>query len=235
MRVASFQDDPLAARSSLARTLGEGRDMLEAGMPIAEAAHALAGAQDAFAACLGRYRAASGGAGGAGPDNTGAGDRDIAGLRAGAQAVVERETRLSGWCAWVEVSREARASGLESLVAALEDGSLAPDRSVETFRTAHARWLAPILVDARPELARFRSNDHSALIDRFRELDEEITRTTAGYIRAKLSGSVAARDARDADPGYAALARQLQRQRSHMPVRQLVGQMATSSPPSRPA
>lgn len=93
------------------------------------------------------------------------------------------------------------------------------------LRTAHARWLAPILVDARPELARFRSNDHAALIDKFRALDEEITRTTAGYIRAKLAGAVRAHNSRDAEPGYAVLARQLQRQRSHLPVRQLVGQM----------
>jgi very-short-patch-repair endonuclease len=223
LRVAGFQDDPLAARARLARTLGEGRDMLEPGTPIAEAARALVAAHESFVAAHDRYRATCIGTGD--PAETGAADRAVADLATGAEAIVARETRLNGWCAWVEARREARASGLEALVDALEAGAIAPGRAVETFRTAHARWLAPILVDARPELARFRSNDHAALIERFRALDEEITRATADYIRAKLSGAVAARGSRDAEPGYAVLARQLQRQRSHMPVRKLVGEM----------
>jgi very-short-patch-repair endonuclease len=220
-RVAAFQDDPLGARASLVRVLGEGRDMLEPGASIAEAARALVAAHDGFAAALDRYRAACVGTG----DRTSRVDRDVAALGAGAEAIVAREKRLNGWCAWIEARRDARAAGLEALVHGLEEGDVAAGRAVETFRTAYARWLAPILVDARPELARFRANDHAALIERFRALDEEITRTTADYVRAKLSGAVAAHGARDAAPGYAVLARQLQRQRSHMPVRKLVGEM----------
>ncbi len=222
-RVAGFQDDPLSARASLVRTLGEGRDMLEPGSPTAEAARALVAAHERFAAALDRYRAACVGTGE--PRDAAAADCDVAELVASAEAIAARETRLNGWCAWVEARRAACASGLQALVEALEAGAVAPGRAVETFRTAYARWLAPILVDARPELARFRSNDHAALIERFRALDEELTRTTADYIRAKLSGAVAARGARDAAPGYAVLARQLQRQRAHMPVRKLVGEM----------
>jgi len=221
--VAGLQDDPLAARAGLGRLLGEGRDMLEPGSPTAEAARALAASHNRFVAALNRFRSACIGMGDA--SATGSADLDVTGLATRAGAIATREARLSGWCAWVEARRAACGSGLQALAEALEAGTVGPGRAVETFRTAHARWLAPILVDAQPELKRFRTADHAALIERFRTLDKELTRTTADYIRAKLSGAVAARGARDAAPGYAVLARQLQRQRSHMPVRQLVGQM----------
>ena len=74
------------------------------------------------------------------------------------------------------------------------DGRIAPDRATDSFRTAYARWIAPLLIDARPELTRFRSAEHDDLIARFRKLDAEIAETTAGYIRARLSRQVAGRD-----------------------------------------
>lgn len=113
-RLASFGRDLLETRSLLARALCDGRDRLEAGMPIASSGRAFALVHADFAERLRRFRALSGLEG---HEETEA-DLDV--LAATAVAIVERERRLNVWCAWVEVAREAREAGLGALVPALE-------------------------------------------------------------------------------------------------------------------
>jgi hypothetical protein len=189
-------------------------------MPIAAAAGDLAKAHCAFVASLTRFRAASGSEGNDEKTNA-----SLDALTHAATAIVARERRLNLWCAWVAVCREAREAGLGALVSALETGAVAHDQAVEAFRTGYARWLAPILIDARPELRRFSALQHEELIRTFRELDREFAELTASYIRAKLSSCIPVRDAGDAAPGYGVLARELQRRIRHKPVRQLVSEM----------
>jgi very-short-patch-repair endonuclease len=222
-RLSNFGRDLAATRELLARALCDGREQLEAGMPIAAAARDLAGAHETFVACLARFRAASSLDDG---DKEPAADLDT--LARMAAAVVARERRLNIWCSWVAASREAREAGLGALVAVLETGAVAHHQAVEAFRTAYACWLAPILIDARPELTRFSAVRHEDLIRTFRQLDRELAGLTASYIRAKLSGNVPARDGGGADPGYGVLARELQKKARHLPVRQLVAQMGNA-------
>jgi len=215
-RLASFGRDHVATRSTLARHFGEGRDLLEAGLPIAAAAAAYGAAHADFTAQLERFR---------GLAASEAPATDLDALAASAVAIVARAPRLAVWCAWVAVAREAREAGLGALVAALEGGAVAPEASVEALRSAYARWLAPLLIDARPELRRFSSVRHDDLIRTFRALDREVAELAADTIRARLSGSVPARDAPRAGAGYGVLARELQKKMRHKPVRQLVAEM----------
>lgn len=219
-RLASFGRDLAETRAFLARTLCDGRDLLEPGMPVAAAATELAAAHAAYAARLERFRALSGVAG-----HEAGTEADLDALARTAQAILDRETRLNVWCAWVEVRRDADAAGLGALTTALQDGAVAPDQAVDCLRTAYARWLAPILIDARPVLNKFAAVEHEELIARFRALDADLARITADYIRARLSGGVPARDGGGAPAGFGVLARQIRRQRGHMPVRQLVAEM----------
>ena len=122
-------------------------------------------------------------------------------------------------------SREAAGAGLSGIVTALERGSIAPADTVEAFRTAYACWLAPILVDARPELKRFVRVEHEDLIETFRALDKEFAELTADFVRATLSGSVPQKDGRTITPGFSVLRRELAKQKRHLPVRQLVSEM----------
>jgi len=219
-RLATQGRDFVALRAHLRRRLCEGRDQLEAGLPLAQAAADLTAAYAELEERHQQFRAAAG-------ERTSSADA-VAGLGALKQmleGIVSRERRLQPWCAWVGACREAREAGLGRLITALEAGAVAPDDTVEAFRTAYACWLAPILIDARPELTRFSGVRHEDLIETFQKTDEELAELTAAYIRAKLAGQVATRDAPDADPGYGVLARQLQRRGRHMPVRQLVAEM----------
>lgn len=222
-RLASCGRDLIETRQLLARALCDGRDLLEPGMPIAAAARDLAASHAEFRACHERFRVLSGFR-----EGEGATEADLAALTRATTGIIERHARLNHWCRWVEISRDARAQGLGTLVQALLDGRVAPDRTVEAFRTAYARWLAPILMDARPALRRFSSVEHEDLIATFRNLDRELAETAAAHIRAKLSAGIPARDAGGVDPGYGILSRELQKRARHMPVRQLVTSMGSA-------
>lgn len=228
-RLAGFGRDLAETRARLRRALCEARELLEPGLPLPAAAADLAAAHADLAQCLARFRAAIAGEGGpaAGQGTPAA---DLGALARDAEAILARQSRLNLWCGWVVVRRAAREAGLAALVAALEAGTVAPDQADEAFRTAYAAWLAPILIDARPELKRFSAVDHEALIRSFRDLDRELAALTADHIRARLSGAVPAREGAgggggEADAGYAVLARELQKRARHKPVRQLVAEM----------
>ena len=222
-RLASFDRDLAETRELIAQALCDDREQLESGMPLAAAAIDLAEAWNGFAAAKTRFIAA---AGIVGDDEIAAVDLDA--LASAATAIIERERRLNVWCAWVATCRDAREAGLGPLVGALEAGSITHDQTVEAFRTAYSCWIAPILIDARPELTRFSAVQHNDLIQTFRALDQEHAELTAAYIRAQLSGDIPARDAHVAAPGYGVLARELQKKARHKPVRQLVSEMGSA-------
>lgn len=222
-RLAGFgARDVVETRRILSRALCDGRDMLEASMPIAATARALVAAEAAFKTHRNRFVSLARQEGEAG------GDVDLDTLAASVQAVLERSSRLNIWCEWVAARREAREAGLASLVEALEVGRIAPAMSAQAFRTGYACWVAPILIDLRPELRRFSTVSQDALIAEFRRLDAELTALASGVIRAKLSGSVPSRHSvGESDPRFGVLAREIRRKQS-MPVRQLVSEMGSA-------
>lgn len=98
-------------------------------------------------------------------------------------------------------------------------------RRATKLKTAYCAWLAPKLIDSRPELRGFSSARHHDLIERFRRLDAELTELATEAIRAKLAPLVPRKDDRGAHPGYSVLAREVQKRTGHKPVRQLVAEM----------
>ena len=216
LRLAGFGRDLVETRIQLGKVLGDGRDLLEPGMPIADAAFRFVQAQEDFAGKLEAFRAA------ADLDDDVLDLRRLEGMLGG---IAERARRLNPWCRWIESTRAARDNGLGTLVSALETGSVKPDQAVETFHTAYCVWLAPILIDARPELRRFNSVGHEDLIKTFRDLDKNLADVTSAHIRALLSSKVPGPTESGPDPRYSVLSRELQKKIRHKPVRQLVGEM----------
>lgn len=221
-RLAGEGRDVVSLRSALARSLCEGRDMLEPGGATDRAATRFTQALAAFEASLAQYAAA------AGQTEAALSARTITDLAADLKKLGEFERRLNPWCQWLVAKRAANAKGLATLVTAMEEGALKSNEAAEAFRTAYCRWVAPELVDERPELNRFSAVGHRGLIATFRELDAKLAALTAGHIRARLSGLIPGRNALNADPGFGVLSRQLQRTVGHLPVRQLVTQMGSA-------
>lgn len=218
-RLAGEGRDFITLRGTLSRKLCEGRDMLEPGSAIDRAARRFVAALAEFETASSDFRELSG-APSVMPE-----EQQIAPLTQVTAQLIARERRLNPWCGWIMVKREASAKGLATLVTALESGSIKHDHVVDGLRTAYCRWVAPELIDVRPELNQFSAVEHSDLIQTFRKLDKELSDMTSDYIRAKLSGAVPGRNDLTADQGFGVLSRQLQRTIGHMPVRQLVGEM----------
>ena len=218
LALAGAGGDLVTVRERVGRLLSDGRDLLEPGMPIPLAAATLATALAGFLASLAAFR----------NEAALASDMSVAEAERVAAAIVERTARLNVWCAWVAMRREAEAAGLAPVVAALEQGIIAPDTAADAFRTAYCRWAAPLMIDQRPELRTFSAVSHEALIQTFRQLDRELADITADYVRATLAQAIPAKDAPNGPPGLGVLARELQKKARHKPVRQLVGQMGDS-------
>jgi very-short-patch-repair endonuclease len=218
-RLAGEGRDFITLRGTLSRKLCDGRDMLDPGSVMDRAARRFVAALAEFETAWSDFGELSG------TPSVMPEEQKIAPLTQVTAQLVMRERRLNPWCGWIMVKREAAAKGLATLVTGLESGAIRHDQVVDCFRTAYCRWVAPELIDVRPELNRFSAVEHSDLILTFRMLDENLSAMTADYIRAKLSGTVPGRNDLTADQGFGVLSRQLQRTIGHMPVRQLVGEM----------
>jgi len=217
LRLAGHGRDLADLRATLRRIFVDGREMLGAGMPTAAAGARLATAMQALEPA---HRAVCDGLALAEPARAG-----VMGMTKLAEAVLDRQPRLNAWCAWVDVKRRSAAAGLECLIAALEARTVPPERAGDEFTTAYCAWLAPRLIDSRPELHRFSALRHEDLIRTFRRLDAELAALASGYVRARLSEGIPRKDDKGAGREFGVLSNEIQKKMRHKPVRQLVAEM----------
>ncbi|HYD47238.1 MAG TPA: DUF4011 domain-containing protein [Terriglobales bacterium] len=215
-RAAADIDELRDVRAALHRLCGDGWELLQEGAPGA-AAQDLCKAAQAFEELFTRYLHEAC----AEPDQI----RNLDALRTQAQAICDLQPRINTWCRWQQARQDAERTRLGVLVAALEDGSLAPPDTEAAFRTAYCDWIAPRLIDAREPLRRFAAVEHEEKIRLFREVDQRVAELSAAYIRARLSGDIPDPDQKQRHPGYGILARELQKKMRHLPVRQLIDKM----------
>ncbi len=207
-----------AARQALRIRLVEGRELLSDGAPIRKIGEDLFTVWSKYEAATERFLGKAGAS-----SLRGAGT--VAGVAEQAHAIVDLQPRLNPWCRLNRVRREAEGRQLGALVSALETGVVEPAEAREALTTAYYTWLASRFIDDREELRTFSAREHGGKIERFRRLDRQLSEMASGYARAVLSGDIPTPDSEERDPGYGILKRQMQRQRGHLPVRELVNQM----------
>lgn len=143
---------------------------------------------------------------------------------------------LQPWCLWRNVRDQAVAQGLQGVVAALEDGNVSLQDIESYFEFSYRSWWAKRSIDDEALLRSFSSADHERKIREFRAADGRFQKLTEQYIAATLSGRVPSGigAAVSADSELGRLRRELQKQRRHMPVRQLVQGLPTLLPKLKP-
>ncbi len=144
--------------------------------------------------------------------------------------------QLRPWCLWRSVRDKAMAQGLQGLVTSLEGGAVEL-RDVEAhFDHSYSNWWLKKIIDIDPILRGFSSTDHERKIREFRQADEKFQKLTEKYIAATLSGRIPTATGAmvGADSELGRLRRELQKQRKHMPVRQLVQGLPTLLPKLKP-
>lgn len=141
--------------------------------------------------------------------------------------IIASAPSLNAWCHWVNAKRLAEQYGLDALVRGLETGLINWGETEESTEAAICSWLAPLLIDASDVLRNFSASKHDDLVEQFRKLDEDVANTTGKFIAAKLAAGMPDTTGPNAPHEYGVLSREVQRQRGHKPVRQLVHELGS--------
>ena len=143
---------------------------------------------------------------------------------------------LQPWCLWRKVRDLAVAQGLQGLVATVENGRVALADVEAHFEYSYRHWWLKRTVDADPVLRDFSSADHERKIQEFRAADGRFQKLTQDHIVARLGARVPSATSAmvGADSEMGRLRRELQKQRKHLPVRQLVQGLPTLLPKLKP-
>ncbi|MFT8716798.1 DUF4011 domain-containing protein [Gluconobacter potus] len=132
---------------------------------------------------------------------------------------------LRDWCSWRRACHHAAQLGLTPLVNAIEHGMVARDDVLPVFEANYARWWTMHAVSDSALLSGFVAATHEGRIIRFRELDEKLKTLATRLIRARLAGRIPGEAARQHDPEYKVLTREIAKKSRHLPVRQLAEKM----------
>lgn len=149
----------------------------------------------------------------------------FAAIQTAAEAITAGETRLHSWCTWRRVRQSAIQQNLAPLVAAIEGSRLAKGQVEPAFLTGYCKWFAAEMIDSEPILRDFVSAEHMDSIEEFRRVDDQVAKLTAEYTRTVLSGRLPAKTAVGKNDGYGILKHELQKKRSHKPLRKLASEM----------
>lgn len=142
-----------------------------------------------------------------------------------AEAAVQLESHhhgLHAWCAWRLAQFDARNAGLSALVSAIEVGDVPPAQVPAAFEVNYARWWLAESVDGDEVLKRFVSAEHELRIQEFRTLDDEFTKVSREWIRAKLCANLPATDCIQRNSEWGILRHEITKKKQHKPLRQLL-------------
>lgn len=143
---------------------------------------------------------------------------------------------LQPWCLWRNVRDLAVAQGLQGLILDLEVGAIPLSEVESHFEFSYRNWWVKKIIGDDPVLRGFSSADHERKIREFRLADKRFQKLTEKYVAATLSGRIPSASGAvvGADSELGRLRRERQKQRGHMPVRQLVQSLPTLLPKLKP-
>jgi very-short-patch-repair endonuclease len=216
---ARTPDQLVALRGAIRRLSVDANDMLSPEGAIGRACREYVEAYQTFVTAKAAFEDVAGS-----PTPIDVGDV-LAEVGAVAATVAARTPQLNSWTAWRRARQTAMDLDLGALVDAIEADAMPQGQAKEAFDLAYARWWAEATMDDEPILHTFNIAEHQDAIKRFRTLDEEFSKLTQLYIRARLAGEIPAKDGKVQPPGFGSLAHQLKLQKRHKPVRQLIGEM----------
>ena len=206
-------------RSSLKDFLAEGADSLSAASSLVRLAKDFSRAHSELRSSIEVFESL------ASPPEPLEGPDLLARLETSGEAIRANATSLNAWTAWRRARARAVELGLTPLVDAFETGVIPPGGGEATFEVSYCRSWAETTIDADPVLRSFNLAEHADRIERFRKLDEDVARLTERYIRSKLCSAIPSKTEKRLPAGYVVLQKQLQLQKRHKPVRQLISEM----------
>lgn len=151
-----------------------------------------------------------------------------------AGTIATESDELRHWANWQVAVGSARQAGLSALVDDLSSGRIDADRTESVLERSLMERIAEAALVHAPRLQRFSRERHEDRIRQFRELDEDLLELNRRMASAR-SGERTPDISQGASGGEAAiLARELGKQRRHLPLRQLFARTRTLLPRIKP-
>lgn len=146
------------------------------------------------------------------------------------------QRQLQPWCLWQRSRSKATVQGLQGVVTALEVGDVNLADVAEYFEYSYRSWWLKKAIDKEPALCSFSSADHERKIAEFQTADARFQKLTQQYVAARLAGQIPSMGllVPGVESEMGKLRRELQKQRKHMPIRQLVQNLPTLLPKLKP-
>lgn len=138
--------------------------------------------------------------------------------------------KLNAWCAWRRARAEAVDLGLLPIIQAIESGCIPAGAAQKAIEVNYARWWVAQVIDASPVLRHFVPVEHERKIVNFRELDEQVRRITAEYIRTRIRTGLIDKDDAKRSSEFGLIRRELEKKSRHKPLRQLISEAPTAIP-----
>lgn len=221
-RLADDTTKLLDTRNALKKLIADGNDLLS---PDAAVGRRIRAFLDAMGRLRGSFAAFGVLAGQSTRDYFAQADDALNVIRETTTVIAERHQELNAWCAWRRRRNEALDLDLAPLVEAVETGDVPVDEIAATFHAAYCSWWSRAVIEQDDVLRRFSTPEHVATISNFRELDDRYQELTARYIGARLAGRLPDADSVTRRSSWGVLRRELQKQRRHKPVRQLMAEI----------
>lgn len=149
----------------------------------------------------------------------------LAALHNSALDIVNHQSSLKSWSDWCRVREEAIDQDLSPLITALVHLEPETYSVPELFEIAYCRWFASWIIDSEPLLHNFVPAEHMSDIEAYRNQTDRLSKLTVRYIRARLCGTIPAKNEITKQGGFALLKHELQKSRRHKPVRQMAAEM----------
>ena len=222
--LANTPEEISAIKAPLSRLIGEGNALLEPSGPIAGSGESYLNSLDALQPMLDHLVAV-----GSFSDATKSdfNDMPLNNLVEQSVSIVHSGNRLHSWCAWRKIRKHALTFGLSPLVAAMENGAVAPGTASRTFETNYCRWWLNAVIDQEEVIRTFVSAEHERRIGDFRALDDRFTELTREYVRAKLCSELPAQDSITKNSEWGILRHEINKKKRHMPLRELMVRIPT--------
>ncbi len=150
----------------------------------------------------------------------------------------DAQGQLQPWCLWRDIREKALEAGLGGVVRAVEAGNVPLANMGDYFEFSYQSWWLNKAMDKEPTLCAFSSADHTRKIDEFRKSDSDFQKLTQQYVVAVLSERIQAisnfKTGADSESEMDKLRYELQKQKRHLPIRQLIRNLPSLLPKLKP-
>jgi very-short-patch-repair endonuclease len=143
---------------------------------------------------------------------------------------------LRVWCSWQRARREAVDLGLGPIVTMLESPGGHLLDIPKLFERSFRRAFFFASIESERAIREFFGREHDERIQRFRDIDEELSTLTSELVRSRLAAEIP-RDRRKDNipaPEIGLLRKEIGKKTRHIPVRQLLSRIPTLLPRLKP-